>query len=65
MSGHKRAIVQLGRQDLHRIETINSKLRQVEQDYQDVRQSILQNRTQQMENFNRESAHDCLEIYFI
>ena len=54
MSGHKRAIVQLGRQDLHRIEAINSKLRQVEQDYQDVRQSINQNRHQQLNNFNQE-----------
>ena len=54
MSGHKRAIVQLGRQDLHRIEALNNQLRQVEQDYQEVRQSIEHNRMQQLASFNQE-----------
>lgn len=54
MSGHKRSIVQLGRQDLHRIEAINGKLRQVEKDYQEVRQSINQNRVQQLKIFTQE-----------
>ncbi len=54
MSGHKRAIVQLGRQDLHRIEALNNQLRQVEQDYQEVRQSIEHNHMQQVASFNQE-----------
>ena len=52
MSGHKRSIIQLSRQDLHRISSLNPTLRQVEQDYQAVGDTINHNRVQQLERIN-------------
>ena len=53
MSGHKRALVRLNRQEVNRIESLDSKLRQAEQDYQDIRQSLHQERKRYMQEFNQ------------
>lgn len=60
MSGHKRALVRLSRQDLTRLESLTDRLRQVEQNYQDIRQTIQQDRQHHLESFNRalESRQD-------
>jgi hypothetical protein len=54
MSGHKRALVQLSRIDQHRIDSIKSRLRQVEQDYLEVKNSVQDIKSQNIKNFSHD-----------
>ena len=54
MSGHKRATVKVDQQDLHRLEQLGERVRQVEQDYQDIQVKLQQRRAEQLTQVNQQ-----------
>lgn len=53
MSGHKRATIKLGQIDTQRMEQLNNRLRQVEENYQEITTKISQHREEELTKFSQ------------
>jgi hypothetical protein len=54
MSGHKRATIKLGQIDAQRMEQLSNRLRQVEEDFQEISSKVSQERKDQLARYNEQ-----------